>query len=30
MALNEIVELLGMCAVAAGVYRLACWLGCMF
>jgi hypothetical protein len=30
MALNEIVGLLGMCAVAAGVYRFACWLGCLF
>lgn len=30
MAVNEMLSLLGMCAVAAGVYRLACWLGCLF
>jgi hypothetical protein len=30
MAVNEIVSLLGMCAAAAGVYRLATWLGCLF
>jgi hypothetical protein len=30
MAVNEMLSLFGMCAVAAGVYRLACWLGCLF
>lgn len=30
MAINEMLSFLGMCAVAAGVYRLACWVGCFF
>jgi hypothetical protein len=30
MAVNEMMSYLGMCAMAAGVYRLACWVGCLF
>lgn len=29
MALNDMLSFLGMCAAAAVVYRLACWLGCL-
>jgi hypothetical protein len=30
MALNEFLPFLGMCTLAAGVYSLACWVGCWF
>jgi len=30
MVLNQLLPLLGMCTLAAGVYSLACWVGCSF
>ena len=30
MVLNEVLPFLGMCALAAGVYSLASWLGYWF
>jgi hypothetical protein len=30
MFLNDVLPFLGMCALAAGVYSLANWVGCCF
>jgi hypothetical protein len=30
MAVNDLVSFVGMCALAAATYRLACWVGCLF
>jgi hypothetical protein len=30
MAITEFLPFLGMCTLAAGVYSLACWVGCWF
>jgi len=30
MAISQFVGYAGMCALAAGVYELACWVGCQF
>jgi len=30
MAVSQVLSFAGMCALAAAVYQVACWVGCQF